>query len=206
MKSLRMLCILACGVLPVLGSTITVNFSSPTGDQGNSHSYAYSGGSILAAAFGPNDANGHQVHLYGKNGSGDELGLGLTNDPSGDHEISGTSFIQLDLINILGFAPLSITMNSTTDGESWKISQSSTSGVLGTNCATSTCWTGSGESSISISPTLRYLDIKATNGNVLLSSISFDPVQQAPEPVSFLLVGGGLIGMYFIRRPDRNSQ
>jgi hypothetical protein len=130
----------------------------------------------------------------------------LTNDPSGDHEISGTSFIQLDLNNILGFTPLSITMNSTTDGESWKISQSSTSGALGTNCATYTCWTGSGESNISISPTLRYLDIKATNGNVLLSSISFDPVQQTPEPVSFLLVGGGLIGMYFIRRRSPDSR
>ncbi|MEO8050160.1 MAG: PEP-CTERM sorting domain-containing protein [Acidobacteriota bacterium] len=197
MKSLGMLCIFACGAMTVFGTT--VSFNTPTGDQGASHTY---GGLILATAFGPN-LNGNPVHLYGKNDAGNEKGVGLTNDPTGDHEISGTSFIQLDLINILGYLPMSITMNSTTDGEAWKISQSSVSGTLGTNCATYTCWTGTGEGSVSISPTLRYLDIKSTNGNVLLSSISY--TQPTPEPVSSALVGGGLMTMYLIRRRRNNS-
>ena len=36
-------------------------------------------------------------HLYGKNDGGDEKGLGLTSDPSGDLEIVNGQFIQLDV-------------------------------------------------------------------------------------------------------------
>jgi hypothetical protein len=129
----------------------------------------------------------------------------LTNDP--DNEISGTSYIELDLINILGFVPLTLSMNSTTDPEAWKFLQSSTSGVLGTCSVATPCWTGTSEGSVLISPTLRFLQIEATNGNVLLHSIAFDDGggggQAVPEPLSLGLTGMGLVAVYFARRRKR---
>jgi hypothetical protein len=213
MRCLRALCILASVVTPVFGSTITGVFEPPTGNLGTSHTYTFSGWSIVATAFGPGSPD-----LFGKAGGTGETGVGLTNDSSGDNEITAGSFIQLDLFifnptpstHLSPSAVSALTMDSTTIGEGFKISQSSTSGVLGTTCTVLIkCWTGTSNGSVTISPTLRYLDITATSGNVLLSSITFDDGggggQGTPEPLSFLLTGSGLIGIYFIRRRRRGS-
>jgi len=86
MKYFVGLCFLTCSVVPGFGTTI--NFNTPTGDQGTTPTY----GGVTATAYGP----GTQ-HLYGKNDGGDEKGLGLTSDPSGDLEIVNGQFIQLDV-------------------------------------------------------------------------------------------------------------
>jgi PEP-CTERM motif len=215
MRLLRVLCTVACAVMPVLGTTVTGVFAPPGGSLTASHTYIFSGYSITATAFGPNNPAGGAVQLYGKTAGGDETGAGLTNDPSGDFEITVGSFIQLDLSNLPHdingqiLPGLSITMGSTTS-ESFRISQSNNSGTLG-GCPN--CWTGTSNGSVLITPApfvtgvgaKKYLDITSTGGNVLLVSISFDDgggggAQTTPEPLTFALVGGGLIGMYFIRR------
>ena len=74
-----------------------VTTSSWAGNQGQTHTYTASGLTIIASAFGP-ARNGAADQLYGKHSGGDENGLGMTNDPSGDHEIYyGKGFVQLDV-------------------------------------------------------------------------------------------------------------
>ena len=188
MKYFVGLCFLTCSVVPSFGTTIS--FATPTGDQGTSHTY----GLITATAYGP----GTQ-HLYGKNDGGDENGLGLTSDPSGDHEITVGQFIQLDVTSLEGLT-ISFIMNSSTSPDAWKVFESSsafaTSGsstVTGTNESSHTITIGSG---------MKYLDFTATGGNVLLSSISYTAT---PEPLSLALTGSGLLGLFLLRRRRAGS-
>jgi hypothetical protein len=83
------------------------DFSTPPGDQGLTHTYIGDDttSQITASAFGPAAgctpaSTGTCPHLFGKNLGADENGLGLTNDPTGDNEITITSFIQLDLTKL----------------------------------------------------------------------------------------------------------
>ena len=88
-----------------------------TGDLGATATYTISGLSVFAAAFGPNNTNGTPDHLYGKNLAGDEIGLGMTNDPSGEHEIYfGKGFIQLSFSNNANKNAIFVAFNSTTGG------------------------------------------------------------------------------------------
>ena len=187
MKYLIGLCVLTCSIVPGFGTTIS--FATPSGDQGITHTY----GGISATAYGANSPAGAPPHLFGKNDGGDENGVGLTTDPSGQHEITIGDFIQLDVSSLIG-TQLTVVMGSTTDGEAWSF--------FASNSALATSGTavmsGSDENSFTFTPTLKYLDVTSTNGNVLLSSISY--TQSAPEPVSFALVGSGLLGVFFIRR------
>ena len=59
-----------------------VTTSSWQNNQGQTHTYTASGLSVTASAFGPNSDQ-----LFGKHSGGDENGLGMTNDPSGEDEI-----------------------------------------------------------------------------------------------------------------------
>jgi len=165
MKYLIGLCLLTCSVVPAFGTTI--NFGSPTGDQGTTHTY----GGVAATAHGTGSP-----HLFGKSDGGDENGLGLTSDPSGQHEITIGDFIQLDLTGLIG-TQLTIVMGSTTDGEAWSF--------LASNSALATSGTavmsGSNENSFTFTPTLKYLDVTSTNGNVLLSSLSYTSHASLPR-------------------------
>jgi hypothetical protein len=192
MKYLIGLCILTCSVVPGFGTTIS--FGSPTGDQGVSNSY----GGITATAYGALSATGAPPHLFGKMDGGDENGVGLTTDPSGEHEITSGDFIQLDLSGITG--PVTITMGSTTSPDAYEIfgSSSATNTTIANVLETCNSATTSCESSFTITPTLRYLDFTATDGNVLLSSISY--TQSTPEPGTLGIVGLGGVLICLLRR------
>jgi hypothetical protein len=114
--------------------TIADTAPKTTGDLGLTATYTVSGLSVTASAFGPK-VDGNADHLYGKNGGGDEIGLGMTNDPTGDNEIAyRQGFIQLDLNALTGkVAANSIfaAFGSTTGGEQWTIYGSNTAGTLG---------------------------------------------------------------------------
>src|SRR5215469_561936 len=107
------LTLLAVTTLVLAGSAHAsqIFFGGGGGDLGVS-SKTFSNGPISVIVTGYS-SNNNQVNLYSKGAAstGTEDGLGLTNDPTGDHEIQGTSFIQIDISSLTG--PIQISMGST---------------------------------------------------------------------------------------------
>ena len=74
--------------------------------------------------------------LFGKNDGIAEQGIGLTGDPSGQHEIYAVAvgvpqdYIQLDLSSLIaaGFTSFQFQMGSTTCAETWRVSACATAG------------------------------------------------------------------------------
>ena len=175
----------------------------PIGDQGQSHNYLGDDLTTLlnAQAFGP-ALNGNAAHLYGKNDGSDENGLGLTNDPSGDHEITVGSFVQfnLDALNLISLN-ISFQAGSTTDKEGWKVYGTNTAGSLTGATLLGRCDSknnsGPGNDCEQIfnfanGGNFNYLDVTADSGddNILVSHID---AQIAPVPAP--IVGAGLPGL-----------
>jgi hypothetical protein len=165
-------------------SAITFNFNIPSSPPplGTTQDYTVMGGTVTAAGFSSPAAlaaGTPNVNLFGKNDGGNENGLGLVNDPSGDNEITGTSLIRIALGPGLT-APVTFQMNSTTAGETWRVS--------GSNMATAgfvQLLTGTDELSHSIA-FFPFYTFDALIGNVLLASIT-----AVPGPI----VGAGLPGL-----------
>ena len=66
----------------------------------NSHAYKSGVHKVTASGFTAADA---PPALFGKNAGGDEVGLGLVNDPSSDTEIYyGMGYVQLDVSGLFG--------------------------------------------------------------------------------------------------------
>ena len=105
----------------------TISFGTPGGNLGNSHIYTSGGLTVPASGFTAANA---PTALFGKNAGGDEVGLGLVNDPSGDNEIYyGMGYVQLDVSALFGLvSSITFSTNSTTDGEQWSIFGSNVSG------------------------------------------------------------------------------
>jgi hypothetical protein len=170
------------------------NFNSPVSPPalGASHMYVGSAGDIITAtAFGPGPPQ-----LFGKGLGGDENGVGLTNDLSGENEITPGSFIQLDLSNILPLLAspnMSFMADSTTGSDVWQVFGGNTSGVLGGTLLNS-CPPPAGACEAPNNFTLtgagsfKFLDVTAGAGNVLLTQVDAVLV---PGPI----VGAGLPGL-----------
>ena len=176
-----------------------VSTSSWGGNQGVSHTYMASGLSVTATAYGSGSGN----QLYGKHSGGDENGLGMTNDPSGEHEIYyGKGFIQLDVSSLLGDA-LSLAFGSTTDGEEWAVYGSNTADTIGSEIGH-----GTTEGSLNLTGGYKYYDVKSiqpanqygNGGNVLIKSLS---VSAVPEPADWALMIGGVFAIGATLRQQR---
>ncbi len=185
-------------MLPVAAHAATVTFNFDTCGNGTTKnascgsSTTYSSGTYSITATDESSWG----TLYAKQNGGDEDGLGLTDDTTGEHEITPGSFIQLSVSSILGNGPLTIFMDSSTGSDAWKVYETNT---LGSMTGGTSLKTGSSELGFTLTPGDKYLDITATSGNVLLSSLSFSPAA-TPEPGSLALLGTGVLGLAGIVR------
>jgi hypothetical protein len=193
--------LLACVEVPNANAA-TYNFSSATGFLGTTQNYTASGVTITAAGF-TNNTFSTPTFLYGKNDGGDENGLGLFLDPSGDHEIFAPDVIRLSLSNLAtaGLTKLSFQMGSTTDGEGWQVFGSNSANVGYTLLAS-----GTDELSHSLLQFFPFLYFSVTGpagSNVLLASLT--AIAPVPLPPALAMFGAGLVGLGWLSRRRKNK-
>ncbi len=189
MKYFVGLCFLTCSVVPGFATTIAFN-TGVNQDLGATHTFSV----IAASAYGTD-------HLWSKCCAAGETGLGLTSDPSGEHEITVSNFLQLNLTNLIG-TTLTFSMESISGSDAYSaFSSGSALATSGTAVVTGTTAT-----SFTFTPTAQrfYLDFTATGGNVLLDSVTY--TASTPEPISLALTGSGLLGLFLIRRRRAGSR
>ena len=198
------------GVSSAQAVPVTWDFSSAsqcTSCSGSSFSYTSSGDSITATGFTSHNLN-TTTNLFRKTSGGDENGVGIASDPTGDHEIWGTTLIRIDLGGINKYTNLSFAMDSSTGTEHWEVwgSDSATAsgtGLNGFNVITN----GTSEGSNSLPSTYEYyffgLDTLDTHwgDNVLLASLTGTPTNltnPVPEPSTWAMLILGFFGIGFV--------
>lgn len=183
-------------------ATLVWNFSSHTGDLGTTETYTAGGLSVTASGF---NQYGSATDLWGKHNGGDENGLGMVNDPSGDHEIYyHKGFVQLDVTNLLGkilAGSLQFGTNSTTGGEAWAVYGSNTAGGYSTsNLVTS----GSNEGEHKLGGSWKYYDFVETSSlggkNFLITDLEAAPGVPEPATWAMMMIGVGMVGGSLRRR------
>jgi hypothetical protein len=116
----------------VNAAIITWDLSSVHDLLGPTQAYAAGGYTIVASGFTGGEPNPPgttptpfwtPTDLYGKHEGGDESGLGIASDPTGDDEIWGSTFIVIDFSGpfAAGYRTYQFEMGSTTYGEGWNV-------------------------------------------------------------------------------------
>jgi PEP-CTERM motif len=215
LKNIIFVALIAFGTMGISlaqAATIEWDLSAHPGLLGTSQSFTSDVGGISVMATGfSNSGFGTPAALFGKTGGGDENGLGLNNDPSEQHEISGTNLIRIDFTGARakGVTGFSFEMGSTTSGEQWAI--------FGSNAATSglnSITSGSDEgvdhilTGVDGSYSYYFFGLKNTTsgGNVLLASV--DGIASAvPEPSTWAMMILGFAGVGFMayRRSSKDA-
>lgn len=210
MKSILFACAAMAVATGANAATVLYDFSLAPhqNDLGTTETYTVSGLSIVASGFswGTHPA---PIDLWGKHGGGDENGLGLANDPTGDYEIHYHSgFVQLDVSGLFGKVLAGSTTfgtNSTTGGEAWAVYGTNTAGSL---VGATQVVTGSSEVTNQLLPNLgtyKYYDFVETSTlggkNFLITKLT-TVTTAAPEPASWMMmiVGFGGLGAILRRR------
>jgi hypothetical protein len=202
---------LAVGAAVILGAgsaqaivwDLSGGVAPPGTPAGTSHNFTAGGITITAAGFTSN-AFTTSATLFEKNGGAGEIGLGLTNDPTGDNEIVGSNLIRIDFSNAkaAGILNFGFQFGSTTSGESWLVfaSNSPTSGFAQVA-------SGSDElvhTLVGVPFNFYYFKENTATGatvdNVLLAQVS-----GVPEPGTWAMMLIGFAGLGFAFRQSRRK-
>ena len=120
-KLLLTAALLASTAISAHATSVSWDFGQHPGLLGTTQTFTDSRGDpLLARGFNASDVG---INLFSKNAGGDETGLGLSNDPTGENEISGKSFVQLNVDGALAdhVDNFTFSMNSSTQGEKWAV-------------------------------------------------------------------------------------
>jgi hypothetical protein len=186
---------------------------------GNTNTFNLDGTNVVASGF---NASGLPTALDYKNNTGDEIGLGLANDSTGDGEIEyNHGFVQLDLsaLRAAGFTGFGFTTDSTTALEQWAVYGTNTAGNAGCGYTASGCTLATliasaqseeQGSAIALTGTFNYYDFievgnttnsgctwgytscSDTNDNFLIDTLSATPRVGTPVPEPITLSVFGL--------------
>ena len=196
-------------------ATITWNLNLPSGLLGTTQTYTAGGITITAAGFSSIPQLGTNipdVTLFGKNNGGDEVGLGLSNDPSGQNEITGLNIIRIDFRNAIMAGALP---------DSFDFQMNSTTGTVGANIDAWAVWkstlqsgfagpplmTGTDEheySGLQLFPFYFFTVFPGNSGNVLIADVSAE-IPGVPEPSSWAMMLLGFVGLGFAFRRSRRK-
>jgi protein with PEP-CTERM/exosortase system signal len=184
---------------PANAALITFNFQENGSnlDLGPVSTFTESGISLTASGF---LTTGATTHLYAKNLGGDETGLGTTSDPSGQHEIVTSNFIQLTLPTTPLTTFVMVSLTSVQTGDQANVYFTTTPGTLTGATLIGTVTGHDGTVTIPAGDQTGFIDITAGAGNVLLGSatVSTGTVPDGGATVS--LLGCALIGLAALRR------
>ena len=184
--------ILAVSALVGLGvsaqaTTITFLENGANVNLGSSSTFT-EGSASLTAYASPGQS------LYAKNTGGDEVGLGINSDPTGDHEIWGSTYIQLLTSTSGGFDLTGVSFGSVTGNDVAEVYFSTALGTLGTLIGTYTTDT---TFSVASADQNGYINIAVGGGNILLGAVT-GTVPDGGSTVA--LLGLGLTAVGLLRR------
>ena len=182
-------------------ATLTFNFQENGSNLalGPTSTFTESGFSLTASGF---LTSGATTNLYAKSLGGDEIGLGTTSDPSGQHEIVTTNFIQLTLPTTPSSTFNMVLLASVQNNEQGKVFFTHTAGKIDAS-ATLIGTINNADGSIPIpaaDQTGGFIDITAGAANVLLHGAQI-PVVPEPSSLAFLALGaGGILTLHRRRK------
>jgi hypothetical protein len=179
-------------------ATITYSFQENGSNLalGPTSTFTESGFSLTASGF---LTSGATTNLYAKSLGGDEIGLGTTSDPSGQHEIVTTNFIQLTLPTKPASNFQLVLLASVQQGEQAKVFFTHTAGTLAGATPIGTITNADGSIPIPAGDqTGGFIDITAGAANVLLHGAQFTTAVPEPSSLAFLALGAG--GIFTLRR------
>lgn len=167
-------------------STGSFSFTNTLGNIGSSDTFTAGGFSVVATGY---SAPGTTTGMFAKNEGPGEFGIGIAS--GADHEITGTSFIQLNLTSLLAANPTSVTMGvgSIQNPDTYQIWGSNTAGNPGTMLASNQT---AATFNLSNYSQFDYISVASPTGTVLIDGVAFAGASTStPEPSSagLLLLG-----------------
>jgi len=188
MKIKNILAVSALLGLGISAQAITITFQENGSNLALGSSSTFTEGAASLTAYASPGQS-----LYAKSAGGDEIGLGINSDPTGDHEIWGSTFIQL-LSSTSGTVVTGLALGSVTYPDVANIYFSTVLGTLGTKIGTYTS-----DTSFTIASAYQngYIGIYAPNGNILVDSAT---VQVPDGGTTVAMLGLGLTAVGLLRR------